>query len=145
YAAFDDLASGVDRLGEAAQAAAEDLEDRDDRIGRLAGDVEASRRVDLFVDALDDRVTGGDDVLTTTAGTAPTYFVGGILTLFLMSYGPRLAGAAVNQLPDEAARRSITTIVSSALHRSRRAILFTVAEGVLAGLIVAGVARVLDV
>jgi predicted PurR-regulated permease PerM len=145
YAAFDDLSGGVDRLGEAAQQAAEDLEDRDDRIGRLARDVEASRRVDLFVDALDDRVTGGDDVLTTTAGTAPTYFVSGILTLFLMSYGPRLATAAVNQLPDERARRSITDIVASALQRSRRAIFFTVGEGLLAGLVVAAVAALLDV
>ena len=145
YAAFDDLSGGVDQLGQAAQEAAEDLEDRDDRIGRLARDVEASRRVDLFVEALDDRVTGGDDVLTTTAGTAPTYFVGGILTLFLMSYGPRLASAAVNQLPDESTRRSITDIVASALHRSRRAIFFTVGEGLLAGVVVATVAALLDV
>ena len=145
YAAFDDLSGGVDRLGEAAQEAAEDLEERDDRIGRLARDVEASRRVDLFVDALDDRVTGGDDVLTTTAGTAPTYFVGGILTLFLMSYGPRLAGAAVNQLPDERTRRSVTDIVTSALQRSRRAIFYTVGEGLLAGVVVAAVAALLDV
>ncbi len=145
YAAFDDLAGGVDQLGEAAQEAAEDLEDRDDRIGRLARDVEASRRVDLFVDALDDRVTGGDDVLTTTAGTAPTYFVGGILTLFLMSYGPRLASAAVNQLPDARTRRSITEIVTSALQRSRRAIFYTLGEGLLAGLVVAAVAALLDV
>ncbi|MDD9369306.1 MAG: AI-2E family transporter [Acidimicrobiales bacterium] len=145
YAAFDDLSGGVDRLGEAAQEAAEELEERDDRIGRLARDVEASRRVDLFVDALDDRVTGGDDVLTTTAGTAPTYFVGGILTLFLMSYGPRLAGAAVNQLPDERTRRSVTDIVTSALQRSRRAVFYTVGEGLLAGVVVAAVAALLDV
>ena len=145
YAAFDDLSNGVDRLSEAAQEAADELEDRNDRIGRLARDVEASRRVDLFVDALDDRVTGGDDVLTSTAGTAPTYFIGGILTLFLMSYGPRLARAAVEQLPDERTRRSITEIVTSALKRSRRAIFYTLGEGVLAGLVVTAVAALLDV
>jgi AI-2 transport protein TqsA len=145
YAAFDDLATGVDQLGVAAQDAAEDLEDRDDRIGRLARDVEASRRVDLFVDSLDDRVTGGDDVLSSTAGTAPTYFLGGILTLFLMSYGPRLASSAVQQVPDERARRSLTEIVTSALQRSRRAIFFTVGEGLVVGLAVAAVAWLLDV
>jgi predicted PurR-regulated permease PerM len=145
YAAFDDLASGVDRLGEAAQEAATELEDRDDRVGRLARDVEASRRVDLFVDALDDRVTGGGDVVASTAGTAPTYFIGGILTLFLLSYGPRVATAAVDQLPDERNRRAVRDVVTSALQRSRRAIFFTIGEGVLAGLVVAGVARLLDV
>ena len=31
YVAFDDLSSGVDQLGEAAQEAADELEDRDDR------------------------------------------------------------------------------------------------------------------
>jgi predicted PurR-regulated permease PerM len=145
YAAFDDLSDGVDRLGEAAQEAADDLEDRDDRVGRLARDVEASRRVDLFVDALDDRVTGGGDVVASTAGTAPTYFLGGILTLFLMSYGPRVAAAAVEQLPDERSRRTVTDVVTSALQRSRRAIFYTVGEGLLSGLVVAGVAWLLDV
>jgi predicted PurR-regulated permease PerM len=145
YVAFDDLSNGIDRLGEAAQEAADELEARDDGVGQAARDVDASRRVDLFVDALDERVTGGADVLASTAGTAPTYFVGGILTLFLMSYGPRLAQSAVDQLPDPRQRRSVTDVVTQALHRSRRAILMTVAEGVVVGLLVAGFARLIDV
>lgn len=145
YLAFGDLASGIDQLGEAAQEAADELEARDDGVGQAARDVDASRRVELFVDALDERVTGGDEVLATTAGTAPTYFIGGILTLFLLSYGPRLARAAVEQLPDRWARDEITDIVTSALHRSRRAILYTVAEGVLVGLAVALAAELLSV
>ena len=145
YVAFDDLSHGVDRLSEAAQEAAVELEGRDDGVGQLARDVDASRRVDLFVEALDERVTGGDEVLATTAGTAPTYFVGGILTLFLMSYGPRLARSAVEQFPDRRTQREITDVVTSALHRSRRAIFLTVAEGLIVGLVVAGVARLLGV
>lgn len=145
YVALDDLSNGIDRLGEAAQEAADELEARDDGVGQAARDVDASRRVDLFVDALDERVTGGADVLASTAGTAPTYFVGGILTLFLMSYGPRLAQSAVDQLPDPRQRRVVTDVVTVALHRSRRAILLTVAEGVVVGLAVAGFARLLDV
>lgn len=145
YVAFDDLSSGIDQLSEAAQEAAAELEDREDGIGNLARDVDATRRVDLFVEALDERVTGGDDVLASTAGTAPTYFVGGILTLFLMSYGPRLARSAVDQIPDRPTRRVVTEIVTAALHRSRRAILLTVAEGIVAGLAVAGAASLLDV
>jgi predicted PurR-regulated permease PerM len=144
YLAFDDLSNGVDQLGDAALDAVDELEARDDGLGDLARDVEASRRVGLFVDALDERVTGGDDVLASTAGTAPTYLIGGILTLFLMSYGPRLAQSAVDQVPDARRRAEISQIVRAALQRSRRAILLTVAEGVLIGLVVTGVANLLD-
>ena len=95
----------------------------------------------MFADALEDRVTGTDDVLASTAGTAPTYFIGGILTLFLMSYGPRLAQSAVDQLPDAATRRDIESVVTRSLRRSRRAILYTVALGVVIGVSVAGAAH----
>lgn len=145
YVALDDLSNGIDRLGEAAQDAADELEDRDDRIGRLARDVEASRRVDLFVEALDERVTGGDEVLASTAGTAPTYFIGGILTLFLMSYGPGIASSAANLVTDPDRRRDVTAIVQTAVPRARRAIFFSLGEALVAGLVVAGAAVVLDV
>jgi predicted PurR-regulated permease PerM len=145
YVAFDDLSSGVDRLGESAQDAAEQLEDRDDRIGRVARDVDATRRVDLLVDALEERVTGTDDVIESTAGTAPTYFIGGVLTLFLMSYGPRLARAATDQVPDPERREEIVEIVTRALRRARRAVLLTVGEGLVVGLAVAAVATLLDI
>ena len=145
YIAFDDLADGLDRLGRAAEDAAARLEERDDSVGDLARDVDAARRVDLFVDTLDERVTGGGDVLVSTAGTAPTYLVGGILTLFLMSYGPRIAQSAVNQLPSPRRREAVSDVVTRALNRSRRAVLLLLAEGLLVGLIVTGIAYVLDV
>jgi predicted PurR-regulated permease PerM len=144
YMAFDDLADGLDRLGQAAEGAAARLEDRDDGVGDLARDVDATGRVELFVDTLDERVTGGDDVLASTAGTAPTYLVGGILTLFLMSYGPRIAQSAVDQLPSDRQRRELTSIVTRALNRARRAVLLLLAQGLLVGLIVTGVAHLLD-
>jgi predicted PurR-regulated permease PerM len=145
YLAFHDLADGLDRLGRAAEDAAAQLEERDDSVGDLARDVDAARRVELFVDTLDERVTGGNDVLVSTAGTAPTYLVGGILTLFLMSYGPRFAQSAVNQLPSPRQREEVTAVVTRALNRSRRAVLLMVAEGLLVGLTVTGVAHLLDV
>jgi predicted PurR-regulated permease PerM len=145
YVAADDLNTGVDRLGEAAQDAAAELEERGDSIGQAARDVELTRRVDSFVDALDERVAGGDDVLASTAGTAPTYFLAGILTLFLMSYGPRVARSAVEQLPDPAQQEEVTELVTTAIQRARRAIWLTLSEAVIVGLAVAGAARLLDV
>jgi putative heme transporter len=144
YVAFDNLADGLDRLGRAAEDAAERLEERDDSVGDLARDIDATRRVDLFVDTLDERVTGGDEVLVSTAGTAPTYLVGGILTLFLMSYGPRFAQSAVNQLPSPRQREAVTDIVTTALNRSRRAVFLIVGEGLVVGLLVTGIAYLLD-
>jgi predicted PurR-regulated permease PerM len=145
YLAFDDLADGLDRLRRAAEDAAQQLEERDDGVGDLARDVDAARRVELFVDTLDERFGGGNDVLVSTAGTAPTYLVGGILTLFLMSYGPRFAQSAVNQLPSPRQRTEVTAVVTRALNRSRRAVLLMLAEGLLVGLTVTGIAYLLDV
>jgi predicted PurR-regulated permease PerM len=144
YVAFDELSSGIDRLGESARLAAEELEARDDSVGDLARDADAARRVDLFVDTLDERVTGGDDVIQSTAGTAPTYFLSGILTLFLMSYGPRLARSALEQLDDPERRARIAAIVPVALQRARRAIFLTLGQGLLVGLVVAGAGYLLD-
>src|SRR5690606_9174894 len=115
YMAFDDLAAGIDRFGEAAEDAARRLEARDDGVGQLANDVDASRRVGQFVEALEERTTGGEEVLAQGAGSVPTYFVGGILTLFLMSYGPRMAASAVEQLPRAEQRRTVTETVGRAL------------------------------
>jgi putative heme transporter len=144
YVAFDNLADGLDRLGRAAEDAAERLEARTDSVGDLARDVDATRRVNLFVDTLDERVTGGDEVLVSTAGTAPTYLVGGILTLFLMSYGPRIAQSAVTQLPSPRQREALTDVVTRSLNRSRRAVLLMVGEGLVVGLLVTGIAHLLD-
>jgi predicted PurR-regulated permease PerM len=143
YVAFDELSAGIDRLGESAELAADELEARDDNVGELARDAEVARRVDLFVESLDERVSGGEDVIESTAGTAPTYFLAAILTLFLLSYGPRLAQSAVDQLPDPDQRARVAAQVTSALHRARRAIFFTVGEGVLVGVAVALAARLL--
>jgi putative heme transporter len=145
YMASADLADGLDRLGRAAEDAAAQLEERDDSVGDLARDVDAERRVKLFVDALDERVSGGNELLVSTAGTAPTYLVGGILTLFLMSYGPRFAQSAVNQLPSPSQRAAVTDVVTRALNRSRRAVLLMLAEGLVVGFLVTGIAQLLDV
>jgi predicted PurR-regulated permease PerM len=145
YVAADDLSSGVDRLSEAAQDAAAELEQRDDSIGEAARDVDLVRRVETFVEALDERVTGGDDVLASTAGTVPTYFLSGILTLFLMSYGPRFARSAVEQLPDPSQQTEVTELVTDGIQRARRAIWLILTEATVVGFVVASSARLLDV
>ncbi len=144
YLVFDEVERALDRLQDAAPDAAAAIEDRDDRVGELARDFQLGDRVESSVDALDERVTAGEDVLRTTAGTAPTYLVCAILTVFLMTYGPRMAKGALDQDPNEARRQRIADVVGPSVRRARSVIVLTVGQSVLVGIAVAGVAFALD-
>ena len=144
YFVFDGLQEAVDRLERAAPEAAAQIEDRDDRLGDVSRDFRLTERVESFVEALADRVTGGDDVLRSTAGTAPTYLVSAILTVFLMTYGPRIARAAVEQDPDVNRRERIAEVVGPAVANARAAVLSTAAVAAVVGTLAATVAAVLD-
>jgi predicted PurR-regulated permease PerM len=144
YLVFDSVESAINRLDTAAPEAAARIEHREDRVGEVATDFHLESRLRDFVDTLDNRVTGGDDVLKNTAGTAPTYLVCAILTVFLMTYGPRIARAALEQDPDEARRQRIGDVVGPAVARARSAILLTAALGGAVGVLAAAVANALD-
>lgn len=144
YLVFDEVERALDRLQTAAPDAAATIEDRDDRVGQLARDFQLGERVSSSVDALEDRITGGDDVLRSTAGTAPAYLVCAVLTVFIMAYGPRMAHAALEQDPDEDRRRRIAQIVGPAVGRARSAVVYSVGEALAVGLGVAAIAAALD-
>lgn len=144
YLVFDELQGALDRLEQAAPEAAASIEDRDDRVGELARDFGVVRRVDDYVAALEGRVTGGDDVLRSTAGTAPTYLVSAILTIFLMTYGPRIAHGALAQDPDEGRRRRVADLVGTAVRRARGGVLLTAAFAVTTAAVATGLAAALD-
>jgi predicted PurR-regulated permease PerM len=144
YLVFDGVQHAVDRLETAAPRAASRIEQRDDRLGEVAKDFDLSKRVEGFTDSLGKRVTGGDDVLRSTAGTAPSYLVCAILTIFLMTYGPRIARGALDQDPDPARRERIATVIGPAVARARSAILLTAAWGGVVGVGAGLVARMLD-
>ncbi len=144
YLVFDDVQHALDRLQTAAPEAAARIEGREDRLGEVARDGHLIERVDSFVNALQERATGGADVLRSTAGTAPTYFLCAILTVFLLTYGPRIAAAALAQDPDAARRRSVEAVTVLALRRARRAVVLTVGVAMLLGLIGTAIANWLE-
>jgi predicted PurR-regulated permease PerM len=144
YLVFDEVEQALDRLERAAPAAASAIEDRTDRIGELARDFRLEERITDGVAALEGRVTGGDEVLRSTAGTAPTYLVCAILTVFLMTYGPRIARSALEQERDLVRRARIAAVVGPAVVRTRAAIVFAVAEALWVGLAVGATASLLD-
>ena len=143
YLVADGIQGAIDRLERAAPQAAARIEDREDRVGEVATDFELTDRVTSFVRALNDRTTNGNDVLRSTAGTAPSYLVCAVLTLFLMTYGPRMAQSALEQDPDEARRKRIGKVVGPAIARARSGILYTGAIAFTIGLVSAGVAELL--
>jgi putative heme transporter len=144
YFVFDGIQDAVDRMETAAPEAAQRIEERDDRLGEVAVDFRLTDRATAFAEALTDRVTGGDDVLRSTAGTAPTYFVSAILTVFLMTYGHRIARAALAQDPDESRQERVAGVVGPAVAQARSAIVLTVATAAVVGVVAGGVAAVLD-
>lgn len=144
YLVFDDVEQALDRLETAAPEAADAIEGRRDRLGEVARDGQLVDRVDSFVAVLKERVTGGEDVLRSTAGTAPTYLVSAILTVFLLTYGPRIAAAGLAQDPNPERRRRVAAIGSLALRRARRAVVLTAGVALLQGLVGMAVAQQLE-
>lgn len=144
YLVFDEVEGAIDRLQATAPDAARAIEERDDRIGGLARDFDLGARIDEATRALDERVGGGGDVLRSTAGTGPTYLVCAILTIFLMTYGPRLARGALEQQPDVVKRAEIAAVVGPAVQRARSAVVFAVTISLFVALGVGGVAAALD-
>jgi predicted PurR-regulated permease PerM len=145
YIVFDEVEQAVDRLKEEAPNAADSIEDRDDRVGEVARDFQLSARVDDALHALDERVTGGEEVLVSTAGTAPAYLVSAILTIFLLTFGPRMASAALEQDPDDDRRRRTARVLAPAVTHARRAVLLSALQAIVVGTVVAAVATALDV
>lgn len=134
YGAFDDLRSEVARFAEAAPEAAANLEARDDQVGEAARDIGLTERVEDFVAELEDRFgRGGERALIASAGSLPTYFVCAILTIFLMSYGPRIVMGGLALIRDDARRVMVADILGRALVRSRSAIFATIAQALLIG------------
>jgi predicted PurR-regulated permease PerM len=119
------LAAEVDRLRRTLPAAATDLEMR----FRAAADFQLAERTRVFVNDLDDRF-GIHAQVTAGAGTASTYLVAGILTLFLVGYGPRFVAAALRQIADPARRAAVTAVVEQASHAARAYLLIVLAQAI---------------
>jgi predicted PurR-regulated permease PerM len=120
------LVAEVDRLRRTLPAAASDLEAR----FRAAGDFHLEERTTAFVNDLHDRF-GIHAQVTTGAGTASAYLVGGILTLFLLGYGPRFVSAALRQIADPDRRASVTAVVEGASHAARAYLLIILAQAIV--------------
>lgn len=119
------LADGFDVLKKEAPRAAASLERRYE----VAKEFRLSERVDSLIEQFRASTTGG--AMGRAVGAAGTYFVCGILTLFLMIYGPRMLAAMFRQIKDADRRARVERQATEAMSNSRRYILASIAQAVI--------------
>jgi predicted PurR-regulated permease PerM len=144
YGVFDDLQSESRTLRRVGPQAAASLEQRDDRIGRVAQDLRLEERASDAFEALEVRFGIRTEVLAEAAGTLPTYFVCFILTIFLVIYGPRIVEGGLDQVRDPQRRERLDRMVHVGVDRGRSYLWWALGQGWLVGLATFGLATVTD-
>lgn len=139
YLVYDELDTAFEKLQEVAPEAARDLE-RSSSVGEVARDLRLAERVQ---DAVDTIREGTQERARQAAFRAASYFVAGILTIFLLIYGPRIVDGGVDQVEDLERRERTRKIVRSSLARARRYLGGAIAQAVLVALVSYGAFRVI--
>jgi predicted PurR-regulated permease PerM len=117
------VADNVDTLRREAPEAAAEIE----ADNQWARDFRLEERVTRLVEDLDQRL-GESAQLRSSATTASTYIVTGILMVFLLIYGPRMVVGGLNQIRAEERRRRWATIGRRSVHGWRVYVLATLAQ-----------------
>jgi putative heme transporter len=141
WGVLGDINLQIDRLQEAAPKAAAELE-RSQRFGKAAREFRLEERVTEAVNSLSDKQT---EQAQKAARRFATYVVGGILTLFLLSWGPRMGQGALAQISDEERRTRVHDIGIAALRNGRTYLLLALAQAFVIGLVSWIVCRAADV
>ena len=136
YGLVDDVQEETRRLQQAGPERARQLE-RSERFGEFARDIRLSERTDRFLRELPERLRGGTaaEALRAAATRGVAFLATGVLTVFLLQHGPRLARAARNQFHDPARRERLETLAVAVYRRA-----FGYAQASLAMSLAAGLA-----
>ncbi len=140
----ESLIDQVDQIQESAPAIAQEIEDRDDRLGEAAREVDLSSKVEELTKRLGEGAGTRTDAIRSAAEAAPPYFISMILTIFLLLFGPRMIDGGLEQFP--AQRR--TWLRSALFESARRGQIYvwaSFAQGIASGLAIAAVGTMLDV
>jgi len=145
YGVFDNLRTEAERFQEAAPAAAARLQARTDRVGDVSRDLKLKARTDQLAKSIEKRLGGGGgEALLASVGSLPTYLVSAILTIFFMTFGPRLVRDGLAQIADQTRRAVVTSVLGRALVRCRSGIYVMIAQAILIGLLVGATCWALD-
>ena len=127
-----DLGNQFDRLRDEAPRAAAELE-QSDRFGEQATKFRLEDRVDELLDRLRDPTSGLASEKAASAASA--YLVGGVLTAFLLSSGPGIGRAALDQISDPVRRQRAREMVEIGFTNGRTYVLFGLAQAAVVGVI----------
>ena len=146
YAIADGVVSEYNEIAEAAPARAKELETKS-RFREALTDFELSTRVKRVIDEAPARLQGGTPAeairSATTRGLA--FLATGILALFFMLHGPRIAASAADQVHTPSRRARLERVARAAFRRGFGYARGTLAMSMLAGLLAWAVASWADV
>ncbi len=141
WGVLGDINRQIDRLQEAAPNAAAEIE-QSERFGKAAREFRLEERVTEAVNSLSQNTT---QQAQKAARRVATYMVGGILMLFLLSWGPRMGEGALAQVPDEERRNRLDEIGVATIRNGRTYLLIALGQGFVVGLVTWLVLRLADV
>jgi putative heme transporter len=141
WGVLGDVNQQIERLQEAAPSAAAEIE-QSDRFGKIAREFRLEERVTEAVESLSQDAS---QQAQKAARRVATYLIGGILMLFLLSWGPRMGTAALAQISNEDTRRRVASVAVAGLHQGRAYLLFALAQSFVIGFVTWTVCRLGEV
>ncbi len=146
YGLVDDVARETRRLQEAGPERARQIE-ASPRFGELAREIKLAERTDRFLKELPARLRGGTpaEALRAAATRGVAFLATGVLTIFFLQHGPRLARSARNQIRDPRRRDRVEVIAVAVYRRAFGYSGASLAMSLAAGLTAFLVARLADV
>jgi len=132
----DDVREQTDRLRTSAPEAARRIERDDGPVADLARESKLAERTQRFVDEVPERLRGGTpaQALRSAATRGVAYLATGILSIFFLLHGPKLAAGVARQIRDPDYRARLERVAGAAFTRG-----FGYARGTLAMALLAGV------
>lgn len=137
------LLDQVAQIQESGPSIAEEIEQREDRVGEIARQVGLVDQVTELTDRLDEQTGSGSDAIRTAALSAPPYFVSMILTIFLLLFGPSMIQGGLDQLSADR-RNRYEPAVNEAARRTQGYVWASIAQGVVSGTFIWIAASMLD-
>lgn len=138
FGVLRDLDTQIERLKDAVPEAAAELEERDGFIGEAARDLNLAERAEDFVAELDNPSSG---VAVGVASSAGVYFVCAVLTIFFLSWGPRMGAAGLRQIEDPERQRLVGRLTRRAFSQGRGYILWSIVLALAVGFVAWGLCR----
>jgi predicted PurR-regulated permease PerM len=119
YGLVDDIQRETRRLQDAGPERAREIE-RSERFGDFARDIRLAERTERFLRRLPERLRGGTtaEALQAAATRGVAFLATGVLTVFFLQHGPRLARDGARQLHDVRRRERLGAVAIAVYRRA---------------------------